>query len=271
MAGLAALVACASPPTVSAPKTAPRRVGVVEGYVLDSETNAPLPGADIDLGPGLTITDEHGYYRVELDPGHDRAFAGVGTATSDIVPVDINEGRVTRLDFRLDHAELVTSLQDDPPVSCPSSAPGAVIEGHTTSQADIDSIARSVLQRFVADRSTMASHGLRLDNTVYVQVELEHHHRISASAFPSVAGRRFVARTRAELQDEAERTGKEVRFIDIWRIYSDGTCGMVWVGLDYVIPKKDEHGRLCCCTGTEVFEKHGESWDFVRRAMEICA
>ena len=64
---------------------------------------------------------------------------------------------------------------------------------------------------------------------------------------------------------------ERVDYIKFDRVYSDGSCALVRVGGDFVMPTaKARRGKLCCCTGTEVFEKQNGRWVFVRRVREIC-
>jgi hypothetical protein len=269
-----------------------RHEGTVEGYVFDSQTSAALPGATVDVGrpgregvgelgmivdvgrPGgdveMTMTDERGHYAVELPPGTLEISASVGTATTDVMKVDVHRGRVTRFDMRIDHAKLLASLQDDPPINCPASPPGAVIEGHTTTQSDIDAIATTVLERFISNRGSISDGGLIRGDVIYVRVDLEAHHHLTKEALPTGTRLRFVPKTQSELQDESDRSGKNVRFIDFRSIYSDGRCAVVQVGMDFAMPTNRPDMKTCCCTGTDVYEQREGKWVFVRRAYGVC-
>ncbi len=148
LAWLALVVACGAEAHTTPRADSARQLGRLEGYVLDSETNAPLAGATIDTtyrhqDGKSALTDEHGYYGLEWPVGVVEILAGVGTATSSISSLEVVDGRATAFDIRIGHAALVASLRADPPLNCPGSSASAVIEGHTTSRATISTRSRA--------------------------------------------------------------------------------------------------------------------------------
>jgi len=119
--------------------------------------------------------------------------------------------------------------------------------------------------------ASIPSHELRFGDVVKVQFELDGQSRLSDAALPHISSRHFVAKPRAQLRDEADRTRNEITFIGFSDIYSDGTCGIVDVGADFLAPTRQPATKRCCCTATDVYEKRDGRWVFVRRAHEVCA
>jgi hypothetical protein len=276
----ALLVACGSskPASVSATRGAP--TGVVEGHVTDATTGVTLAGITIYIGSRIhdrevvmTTTDEHGYYRLELPPCGCELSASYGTASTDVDTVDIHEHQKTVVDVSVDHSALEAALREEPPLNCPGSLPNTIVEGHSTSQADLDAVANAVLARFAADDSTLPDGGMLTPGVVFVVTDIggRPNRHLSENALPSRSRRRFIAKTRAEVQSEADRLGRSVHFVEFAYVDSDGSCAVVWDGVGFVKPSKESPYALCCCTGVDVYEKRDGRWAFVRRAQEICS
>jgi hypothetical protein len=267
---LLSAVACSS---VAAPSRSASSIGAIEGRVTDAGTGEVLAGVGIDLWctasrqAQTAITDEHGRYRVELQPDACKMMVHFGIPSTKRTLV-IEPGKVTRLDFAFPHDVVVEDRRFSPPVRCPSSPPGAVIAGHTTSQADIDAVVAAVLGRFVTDRTTVPDAALLGRGDVRVATELvaTPKRALDARRLPP----RFVGATPQELRDEANRLGDKVTFLWFGGVDSDGSCALVTAGVDIVRPN-GRHARLCCCSAEDLYEKRRGTWQFVRRLGTTCS
>ena len=209
------------------------------------------------------MTDENGHYRVEVGAGTCGLSSSFGLASADRDGLVIQTGQTTVVDLELPHDAVVAEARTRP--RCPGDPPGTIIDGHTTSQADLDAIAHAVLTRFAADASTLPDAHLLETGPVRVQID-GGPQRLGSGALPSS---RFVARTTAELEAEARRSGRDVPYIRIDRIYASGGCAVVSAGTDFAMAKSAM--KLCCCTGRDIYAKRGGRWRFVRRAGTSCA
>jgi hypothetical protein len=256
------LVACSAHKPPARPDD---KLGAVEGLVVDARTGAALAGVDVTIGGpcrggddvAWTLTDEHGFYRVELGRGICDLSARFGAASADRDGFEIRPAQTIVVDLTLDHAKVRAALRKDPPVHCPSSRPNAIIEGHTTSQADLDAVAAAVLERSATDKGWIPDAG----DTAFVLAEIGPGRHLTTLALKPG----FILKTKDALQADADRLGTDVRYIDFWSIYSDGTCAIVSVRGSLMMPRKQFRMMCACCDATDVYEKRRGRWAFVRR------
>ncbi|MGE5184473.1 MAG: carboxypeptidase-like regulatory domain-containing protein [Acidobacteriota bacterium] len=252
----------------------------MEGRVVDSKTKAGLPGISVDFDGecrhgaevATALTDEQGHYTIELEPGRCNLWARAGLADASPRPVEIRRGGVAVIDVELDHDAVVAAQRDQPPSRCPRSAPDAVVKGHTTTQQDTDDVARAVLERFTADEGTLPDGGLLPAGVIFVRAEVagRPHRRLTVAALPAGTKRRFMLMTTADLQTQADRSGREVYYIDLGDLDSDGNCALLSAGANFVMPSAKRAIKMCCCAGYDVYEKSQGRWLFVRRDSESC-
>ena len=254
---------------------------VVEGRIIDSKTRAGIPGVEVMFdGPCRhgeevlsSLTDENGHYRAELEPGVCGFMASLeGLASTSRDKVEVRRRSVAVVDAELEHGAVLAARRERPPANCPHSPPGAVIEGHSTSQEDIDALARAVLERFALDAGTMPDGGLLPEGDVPVNVELggTQKRRLTATSFPPTTKPRFVPRPMSDLQGEADRADRNVFYIAFHDVYSDGDCAVLWAGVYVAIPRRSRGITMCCCSGNDLWERHAGQWQFVRRLAEPC-
>jgi hypothetical protein len=275
---LVALTNCC-PPLGAAARYAARtgNRGTVEGYVFDKQTGDGVAGVSFYGGVSgqylrPTTTDEHGHYTLQLQPTRAKLFVWIGGNSRKPVAVSVRAGHVTRVDLFVDHADVVAERQLHPPRNCPDSAAGAVVDGHTTTQQDIDDIAGAVLARFAKNPSTMPDHALLGDSAIVnVNTNVGTKWHISLAAILSTQNRKLIGRPYFAMQDEADSTGHDIYYINISDVTSDGSCAFVSAGVDFMTPTSKHIWTLCCCTGHDIYEKRDGHWTFVRSDYELCS
>lgn len=249
----------------------------IEGYVRDKETGAGVAGVDIDGGINgeylkWATTDENGRFTLPVRPPQAELFLHIGEAKIHRSNIPATAGTTTKIDdLVVEHTDLLLERESHPPVNCPGSQPGAIVEGHTTSQADIDDLVAAALARFVVDPDAIPDHGLLAKGKVsFINTTIDRDHRISSLAVKA-SPIPLVGKSYDELQDLANRTRKEINFIDFSEITSDCSCAFVSVGVDFTMPASEGEFKMCCCVGHDIYEKRAGRWVFVRRMAETCA
>jgi hypothetical protein len=252
----------------------------VEGHVRNARTGEPLVGMRVWLGGpcsrevrSMAISDETGYFRLELGSGRCEIYASYGgTASSRTVRFDAARHRAVVVELAIDSAKLAAALRTDPPLRCPSSPVGAIIEGWRPSPTDRDALAQAVLERYVANPRSLAEHIAPENGIVMVDAELsDGRGQLTEAALPTAAGSPLVLQPAHALQAEADRRRRRVQAIRFDEIYSDGSCAIVTVG-GAVIRRRDADPFTwwCTCSATELFEKRAGVWQFVRRHLATC-
>lgn len=258
--------------------------GAVYGRALDSETGLGVPGLwifaypdSIKLGAGSAISDEDGHYEIKMPLGTGSIGAvnfgspwGTGMqAVSATTPVAFQVGPPLLVDIQVDHAALVAQRTKYPPLACPHSPPGTVVEGHTLSQRDLDDVVYGVLQRFATDRKSIEDFHVKDLRLVRVRTQQRVDLRASTAAFPLVRGTRFVDMTLAELKAEATETQKAIAYISFGHVSSDGTCAVLEVGGDVVYPDETSHTKYGC-SEKALWERVNGRWMFAQSVYSIC-
>ena len=90
-------------------------------------------------------------------------------------------------------------------------------------------------------------------------------------ALPPSTARQYIVTTQADLQRDATRSGREIRFINIFGLETAGSCATVTVGGDFVVPRPKDIGKMCCCSETEVFLRRGGRWVFRTSRVGSCS
>jgi hypothetical protein len=251
-------------------------LGLITGHVRDRTTLAYVAGVRVEVwlgaihngrSGGLSVSDEHGYFFVDTDPGSGFVIPDDSDGMSPH-PFLLRAGEALSIDVTIDPAQLAESRKNAPPDTCPSSVVGTIVKGHSTSQSDLDDLVRAVLERSGTDEAAIPEGAVSLEGgePILLDVEAGPRQVFTTRALPST---RYELRTRAELQQQAETSHKRVGFIDVGSVYSNGSCAMLSLGGDYVVPANTQKG-MCCCVGYDVYEKRGSVWAFVRRTDEIC-
>lgn len=268
---------------IAAPPPPPPRVklqqpAIVEGYLLDAKTKAGVQNvlvtvrsADDDVREVAT-TDDRGHYELLFDEPVAAIDAFIGSTTVEKSNITLTSGKRTRVNLLVSHREVVAERADA--LRCPHSPPAAVIEGHTTSQADIDGVSRAVLLRYASDRASSDDASVVAPADVPVSTSLRHqNHRndhLSSRAIPATSTIRFIPSSITELQTQADQQNDSFYFIDITSLYSDGHCAVVSIVEDIMDPQSKRAGRHCRCTADDVYEKRGGKWIFVKRNSVGC-
>jgi hypothetical protein len=251
--------------------------GAVEGSIVDSVTGEGLPGIEVhseECSQKIEViyvhTDEHGHYRAELPSScfHVGFWPGEGRLER---TVEVAANRTTHLDFSFPHDALAHYRDDHPAMRCPNSPPNTYVEGHTISQSEIDAVAAAVLERYASDATTVPDSGLLPSGQVAVQSDISRTKRLTRAAIPAQSIVKFKLRSRVDFTSEADRFGRDVKFIHFSSLDSDGSCAIVTVGGDFVMPTRSRSMKGCCCIGVDLYEKHDGRWSFVRRDSEPCA
>ncbi len=249
----------------------------IEGYVRDKETGAGVAGVDIDGGINgeylkWATTDENGRFTLPVRPPQAELFLHIGEAKIHRSNIPATAGTTTKIDdLVVEHTDLLLERKRNPPVNCPGSQPSAIVEGHTTSQRDIDDLVGAALARFVVDPDAIPDHGLLAKGKVsFINTTIDRDHRISSLAVKA-SPIPLVGKSYDELQDLANRTRKEINFIDFSEITSDGSCAFVHVGVDFTMPASEGGFKMCCCIGHDIYEKRAGRWVFVRSEGVSCA
>jgi hypothetical protein len=277
LCGILLLADCVPPPGAAARYAARHRNdGVVEGYVRDARTGKGLPGQWVLIGVSgkhltHTYTNENGFYTASVPPWTSEIYVMNGDPDLKPTRILVHPHQTVRApDVLLAHVDEVTERDGDEPSNCPGSPPGAVVEGHTTSQADIDDLVVAVLNRFVADPSAIPDHGLLSKGGVaYLNINVRDQQVISPAAIKA-SPIPLVGKSYFDLQDLADSTRKEINFIDFSKITSDGSCAFVHVGVDFTMPRRPGVIKMCCCTALDVYEKRTGRWVFVRNDSVMC-
>jgi hypothetical protein len=277
LCGILLLADCVPPPGAAARYAARHRNdGVVEGYVRDAQTGKGLPGQWVSIGrsgkvSAYVYTNENGFYTAAVQPWSNEVYVLTGDLDRAPTRILVHPHQTVRApDVLLAHVDEVTERDADEPSNCPSSPPGAVIEGHTTSQADIDDLVVAVLNRFVSDPSAIPDHGLLAHGGVaYLNTNVRDQQVISPAAVKA-SPIPLVGKSYFDLQDLADSTRKEINFIDFSKITSDGSCAFVHVGVDFTMPRRPGVIKMCCCTALDVYEKRTGRWMFVRNDSVMC-
>lgn len=261
------------PPRVKLPQPA-----IVEGYLLDAKTKAGVQNVRVTVRSTdddvreVATTDDRGHYELLFDEPVAAIDAFIGSTTVEKSNLTLTSGKRTRVNLLVSHREVVAARADA--LRCPHSPPGAVIEGHTTSQADIDGVSRAVLLRYASDRASSDDASIAAPADVPVSTSLRHqNHRndhLSSRAIPTTSTIRFIPSSITELQTQADQQNASFYFIDITSLYSDGSCAVVSIVEDIMAPTSKKAGRHCRCTADDVYQKRGGKWHFVKRNSVGC-
>ncbi len=226
----------------------------LEGEVVDCVTGEKIPGAMLSVNgtPHLeSISDEAGRYHLELPAGRYK-----------IEVVDIERGDrlywLGEVEVRTEHTT-VKQLRVDRR-RCPP-PPGSV-----ASQADWNAFVAAILERYA---SVGIPDGPPRTGPGPILVAIEGTKPDTVPTLPRTGARPFVFMSDDDLQREAARRGKEVKFINIREIEVTGTCAAARVGGDFVYPRKGVIS-LCCCSLVQVYEKRDSGWVYKSSGESIC-
>jgi hypothetical protein len=107
-------------------------------------------------------------------------------------------------------------------------------------------------------------------DVVYVEAEVGDQTRLTAAALPRVGSMAFAVKTRAELQQLADVTGTEVRYISIDGPEISGDCATVGVGIGVVQPARRKGNWVCTCSSIDLYGKRDGQWQFKVATLRIC-
>jgi len=162
---------------------------------------------------------------------------------------------------------LVTSCSSPASTQLANTRPAPAASEHS----DADALVSLALERFLADPKTLPDAGLLPKvGPIYVLREIGDSGAVSQVALPA-ARRPFVLIALADAQAQADRSNDSVHFIKFDGVSVNGTTAAVTVGVDFVMPKSTSAIKMCCCAGTDTYEKRGGQWAFVRRGLMSCS
>jgi hypothetical protein len=166
----------------------------------------------------------------------------------DLEPIAIRAGHTTVKEIRLDAPHC------PPALGRPSAA----------AQAESDVLVAAVLDHYAAGGIVDAP--ARSDpGPTYVTIK-----DATTLALPPDYARQHIVTTEDDLQREATRSGRDIRFIRIFGLEIDGSCATVTVGGDIVFAVLNGIVKMCCCRETEVFLRRGGRWSFRVSRVGIC-
>lgn len=224
------------------------------GEIVDCMTGEKIQGlrviaTDAQSRLAEATSDATGRYRLQLSEGryHVTAFLDVedGAYDLDLGEIEIRVERTTVKDIRLDFARC------PPALGRPSAA----------SDEERDALVAAVLDHHAAAGIVDARRPG--PGPTYVTIR-----GVTTLALPPGNARKYIVTTRDDLQREAEQSGQEIWFLDIGHFEIAGSCATVSAGGDFVEPER--HGRLCCCSETEVFFRHAGHWAFRTSRVGVC-
>ncbi|HEY4178287.1 MAG TPA: carboxypeptidase-like regulatory domain-containing protein [Kofleriaceae bacterium] len=255
-------------PPADAPPSGPP---VIIGTVRD-ETGALVQGIQLVVGDGKLephimgtgVSDEHGQFRfgVELGDAMLRVQYGLKSQTL----LETFHAGDNPVDVTVESAAVAKWRANSQDVVCPSSKPGTILEGHTTTQKDIDELAHAILER---GKDSIPDYGLAASGKgdITVIAEIGHNRRLSTNALPPG----FAFGDEKAIQAQANLSRNQIGYIHMHDIWSDGTCATVMVGGDIAVPEDPNLVKMCCCTASSIYEKRGGTWVFVQNAWTMCS
>jgi len=107
-----------------AKRVPPPEVAVIHGYVIDAETRAPIPGAEVTCAGKSYYTKADGYYRFEVTPGVYNVVCKATGYEDMIKTVEVRRGEEVRLNFEMKR-----------PAAPPPPARKAIIHGYIVDAA----------------------------------------------------------------------------------------------------------------------------------------
>ena len=226
----------------------------LEGVIVDCLTGERMPGVDVFAAGAdadrRAISDASGRYHLQLPEGRYRLLAKVqdDEDNHDLGEIEVRPQHVTVKEIRLDFPR------------CPRTG------GHLAAAAgaDRDALIAAVLDHHAANGIVDAPSPSEAGPT-YVTVK-----KASPPALPSSHARQYAVTTEDNLQDEATRSGRDIRFIHVFGIDVAGACATVSVGGDIVFARQQGMIKMCCCQETEVFLRSAGRWAFRTSSIGIC-
>jgi hypothetical protein len=214
------------------------------------------------IGDG--ISNERGEYRFDIELGV--AALNVALDKSKPLAETFHDGE-NRVDVVVNSKVVAKARTNAFTQVCPTSAPGTMLEGHTTSQTDIDELARMLLERgsnAIPDWD-LAARGAQ--GHIAVIADIGNHRRLTTNALP--AG--FTLADANQLQAQANATRNQLGFLSFQDIWSDGTCATVTVGGDIAVPADPNVIKMCCCSSTTMYEKRAGTWTRTGNVVTSCS
>lgn len=154
-----------------------------------------------------------------------------------------------------------------PPPAALSNAGPAPAAPAAPALSDRDAIVRAVLERYLADPTTLPDAGLLRDpGGINVVVDPA---GVAAAALPANPARPFALRRPEEVQAAANQLGAEVSYVRI-SIDLTGDRAVVVSGGDFALPAAGDAIKMCCCAAFDIYEKHDGRWWFVARTSTRC-
>ena len=227
----------------------------LEGVIVDCMTGEKIPGVLVvatgaaDTAEREATSDASGRYRLQLPEGRFRVVAfGLEGDVYNLKEIEIRAQHATVKEIRLDFPR------------CPPARGRPAV----ALQADRAALIAAVLDHHAAagivDAPPRSAPG-----PTYVTIE-----GLRTLALPPNNARHYIVTTQGDLQREATRSGREIRFINIFGLEIAGSCATVSVGGDYLSPRPKDMGKMCCCRETEVFLRRGGRWVFRMNYGGIC-
>jgi hypothetical protein len=260
-------------------------LGWLKGTATDAQTHEPVQGVyveapvDSDGWAPSALTDDDGRYKLYYPEGQHTVSVKLYTEEAAFQrQVTIKRGKTTTLDLQIAHTEVLKDREAQEQVerdaarekaarACPPPKPGET----PAATADIPALVGSLLRYYATHPKEMMDWPDRGNVFVLGDVTVDGavHHLDPASLRP-LAPKRFIIRTKAQIQAEADQHETRVMYVYFNAIELERTCALVEWRITLMLPTKLQRGGgvECCSGATDRFHK-GASWTRVARLSSI--
>lgn len=160
---------------------------------------------------------------------------------------------------------LVACGAPSPPPPIANVAPKSTEPART----DTDDLLAMMLNEYIADPKSMPDAGLLTDSgPIDLVIDVEHGAPVRFERLPQ-GKRRFVIKTVAEIQHEADATKTRIGYLHL-AISFDAKGAMVTRGGDIAFPADPKVIKMCCCSSSRHYDKTPAGWRPARTMMESC-
>lgn len=212
----------------------PRLDAIVTGHAFDATSHAPFAGVTViatsnQLGQTQTaITDEHGWYSIEVPPALTRFVFYYGPVEYEATIVVPRSARAAlEIEF------------EDPPEEHAAPACATPFAAHPQ-RSDVDALVASVLRR---------EHRTKL---------------VRWTPLLARVPRSFRLVNELVLQAMADRAGEWQIAVTFESVEVAGDCAVVKWSHDYTAPRNGEQFCLCGDDSEDLYERRNGAWRFVK-------
>jgi hypothetical protein len=121
----------------------------------------------------------------------------------------------------------------------------------------------AMLARYRRNADTLADHGL---------VGTNHYVLVEPGLRTLVLPPPFVSVTRQALDQEADRTQKQIGFVRIFSVEVTGNTALITTGGYIALPSPDrDRPSECCCESTDRYVRTDAGWRYSKTTSSICS